>query len=820
MVYIVKGMRVRTQQMRVTRPVGIGDPLIQHKDLEFIQLIGNGGFGEVWYGRYLPTNQEVAIKKLRARELTQTIMSEIQIHARLRNRFVLRFIGYTNTLPFCIVTEYMPNGTLYDAIHSPDSQVEMRGTDKTMIAMSIAMGMEYIHSQGIIHQDFKSLNILLDKRFQPKICDFGISIMQNQNDDHKSKAVGTAFAMAPEQYRDEKITEAVDVYAYGIFLWELLTRKMPYEGRDGKQILYAVSMKGERPPIPDGTPEPLENLITRCWANDADDRPTFPEIVTEFVSQSVEFPGTVRTALENFLKSYVKVNSGIHRIGFRESSYRTRAEPKPSPLIVETPNDKSMPISAIIDTLTRKNNKDRMTRVFEVIKNSERVQTTLGPRMWELLLPLTVQCVREEYYETLIQLIEKLCRSQKNLDFLKSVENLHVYLVPATLNTFLYVVSFVPSVITPKIITELERFVVLSSVTDDHREKAVKLLCKIQANVTDQTVRSFIAKFMLNASNNALEAPYGHLMLKSVAMYAKNPGASERIIEIATKYLQSSVTENVAAGYQIIMYLAKDSTFVGLEDCLNHIVMDNQNLRDLAIEYLRKHFIDTHDISMVERIVNTAFITYEKYHCEKAAILMFHFASLPQFESIYTNRDFQTRFLNIADDAAADALQLFILMMRMSPSLIKHKSIPRYLTSILKYGDNQQFVVVCLLLTSDNADRDFLAVLDDAGVLGMICERLSNCERLDIINYGVKTLYRFIQIGYSESFRVVIPNLVSQLNHGTDAELCVVTLAMLCQFEQLVPDLKEAELLQRVVPFQKSQRLERYLGYMFAKLAK
>ncbi|KAH0793127.1 TKL family protein kinase [Histomonas meleagridis] len=277
--------------------------VIRHSEIRLEKNIATGGFAQVWLGIYLPTGQKVAIKKLFSTELTPEILNEINIHSSLHHKFITNFIGYTDEKPFCIVTEYVPNGTLHDALHSSDSKVRLSPTDLTIIATGISSAMSYMHSKRIVHRDLKSLNILLDSRYQPKICDFGISTILD-SDSKLNQGFGTASIMSPEQHRQQNFNESVDVYAFGIMLWEMLTRQVPFENIDPIQLIYSVSMKGERPPIPKNTPKLLEFLIRKCWSQTPEERPTFKWIHLELSSGNIQFPGTISSAVSNFFASY------------------------------------------------------------------------------------------------------------------------------------------------------------------------------------------------------------------------------------------------------------------------------------------------------------------------------------------------------------------------------------------------------------------------------------------------------------------------------------------------------------------------------------
>jgi serine/threonine protein kinase len=205
-------------------------------------------------------------------------------------------VGFTDTPPYCIATEYVPNGSLSDAL----SQSLLTPSQKSVIALAIAHGMNFLHRQNVMHRDLKPMNILLDSRWLPKICDFGISRFVAAEGASKVTAqIGTAAWMAPEMFESTTYDKQVDVYSFGMLLWAMLTEKEPFAGRDGMQIAVAVCKNGARPQFPPGTPRALIELIKACWAQDSRERPTLENVVASLASGRAAFAGTDMGHLRN-----------------------------------------------------------------------------------------------------------------------------------------------------------------------------------------------------------------------------------------------------------------------------------------------------------------------------------------------------------------------------------------------------------------------------------------------------------------------------------------------------------------------------------------
>lgn len=137
--------------------------------------------------------------------------------------------------------------------------------------------MSYLHSQGILHRDLKSENILLGEDMSIKVADFGISCLESQCGSGKG-FTGTYRWMAPEMIKEKHHTRKVDVYSFGIVMWEILTALVPFSDMTPEQAAVAVALKNARPPLPASCPVAISHLIMQCWATNPDKRPQFDDI--------------------------------------------------------------------------------------------------------------------------------------------------------------------------------------------------------------------------------------------------------------------------------------------------------------------------------------------------------------------------------------------------------------------------------------------------------------------------------------------------------------------------------------------------------------
>ncbi|OHT15048.1 hypothetical protein TRFO_14571 [Tritrichomonas foetus] len=267
--------------------------VLEHEQLVFRESIGNGRSGRVFEGSIVGRPEVCAIKVLHCRTLSpaelEMFRREIFTLSTLSHPSILKLLGYTNQPPFCLVTELVANGSLFKFLQNKPE--ELTPTDRTVIAIDVARGMDYIHERNIIHRDLKSLNILLDNNKRARICDFGLVRLKSYAP--MTGLIGTPQWMAPEILMCSTSYDVkADVYSYGIVLWELLTGESPYNDVPITKLLYLVVQEKLRPTIPPDTPPDMAQLITACWSTDPKQRPSFSQIINLFNNSRYHFTGT------------------------------------------------------------------------------------------------------------------------------------------------------------------------------------------------------------------------------------------------------------------------------------------------------------------------------------------------------------------------------------------------------------------------------------------------------------------------------------------------------------------------------------------------
>ncbi|KAI5121111.1 hypothetical protein M0805_002784 [Coniferiporia weirii] len=265
---------------------------------------GHGGYSDIFTGYYsaVPSDEnkkiKVAIKRIRVhtadvKKLRTRLVRELYIWTKLDHSYILPLRGYyfeDDNYP-CLVSMWMEDGTVPKYLESHTD------CDLQQMVLHIAEGINYLHQRGVIHSDIKPDNILISPSGEPRICDFGISHMLVTSGSFNlnsttGNAKGTFRYMsiellaATDQHSDS-YSKASDVWAFGMTILELLTKKPPYSHiRNDGGVVVAIA-SGRLPRLPEEHSTTwselykfLWQLCMRCWAPSPSEPPSMLEIVS------------------------------------------------------------------------------------------------------------------------------------------------------------------------------------------------------------------------------------------------------------------------------------------------------------------------------------------------------------------------------------------------------------------------------------------------------------------------------------------------------------------------------------------------------------
>ncbi|KXS19688.1 kinase-like protein [Gonapodya prolifera JEL478] len=257
---------------------------IKESDVEIGRLIAQGGFGQVLEGMWLG-HTKVAVKRLLikpGRDVMSDIEREVTAWSALRHPNVLPFFGACVEAPLpWMISPFMERGNV---LHYLSTFEDGPGDDlRLSLIYDISKGMQYLHSQKVIHSDLKSVNVLVSNDGAALVTDFGFVRVRSKTRSTLSKNMnvpGTFQWMPPERHRDGTCDEKGDVYAFAMMCVEIWTLDVPFGTIPDSPFLYhRIVNEGFRPDLSSiDMPEALKSLLRECWDQRPEARPTFSAI--------------------------------------------------------------------------------------------------------------------------------------------------------------------------------------------------------------------------------------------------------------------------------------------------------------------------------------------------------------------------------------------------------------------------------------------------------------------------------------------------------------------------------------------------------------
>jgi len=272
----------------------------------------DGGNSNIYTSFYTEVNANVVIKVIKQEKMHDVMVInefelEYQLLIRLDHPNIIKTYGRGVTADKrFIVLEYLEGGTMQKVLETKSNERRnifgrtSRFTYEEVLQQGIQLAdaLNYLHSKVvinkacIIHRDLKPDNIGYSSDGTLKLRDFGLSTcVRTRTNDFETYAMagftGSLRYMAPEVVRSEAYTEKVDVYGFGLLLYQLITNKLPYNGMNKETLIEQVINNNQRPKIRQYIPSPFFDLLTLCWHHDPNIRPSFEVIMTELVALSL-----------------------------------------------------------------------------------------------------------------------------------------------------------------------------------------------------------------------------------------------------------------------------------------------------------------------------------------------------------------------------------------------------------------------------------------------------------------------------------------------------------------------------------------------------
>jgi len=299
---------------------------VDFNELEMIERIGSGAFGEIYKCRWrgilvaakcikaskiqkewllknragmdkssdrlatrLETIRQASITEEEKQLALEDFRRETSIMRRLRHPNIVMMLAYSQTEDVEVMISELMRCSLLDVFKAnalSGSQIPKR--TQIVYAQQLAQGMNHLHKSRppIIHRDLKPANLLIDFTGTLKITDFGLAKIRPNPEQCEVEAfmmtgeTGSYRFMAPEVFRHEEYTETVDVYSYAMIFYYMLRGIPPWSGLSGVDAATKAAVDGERPIIPRDVDERLSTLLKRCWDENPKARPSFQEIIS------------------------------------------------------------------------------------------------------------------------------------------------------------------------------------------------------------------------------------------------------------------------------------------------------------------------------------------------------------------------------------------------------------------------------------------------------------------------------------------------------------------------------------------------------------
>jgi c-src tyrosine kinase len=274
--------------------------VISHQDIELLESLGKGEFGEVRLG--LLRGEKVAVKVLKdSSKAAQKFLAEASLMTSLKHANLVQLLGVVlEGRNIYLVTEYMSKGSLLDYLRSR-GRLHVTKSDQINFAYDTCAGMEYLEKRRVVHRDLAARNVLISEEGIAKVADFGLAWREEAVASESSGKLPIKWT-APEALKKNKFSNKSDMWSFGVLLWEIYSfGRVPYPRIHLQDVLKKVE-HGYVMDSPDGCPPPVYELMKKAWNLNGEMRPSFHDVrvlLGQLRSATAPSPGSLSNPFGN-----------------------------------------------------------------------------------------------------------------------------------------------------------------------------------------------------------------------------------------------------------------------------------------------------------------------------------------------------------------------------------------------------------------------------------------------------------------------------------------------------------------------------------------
>jgi len=268
--------------------------------------IGRGAFAQVYKAWWGEAGFFVAIKAFdtsaMSQETVDSVLNEVVLLGKMKHPHILRVLGYHRADPnLYLMLEFAENGSLLKIIKDHGALSEKNAA---VFTRQVLQALVYLHARGVIHRDLKAANILLNRRGDVKLADFGVAAVMGNTDKHFT-IVGSPYWMAPEIIQAAGHSTLSDIWSLGCTVVELLTGEPPFFGLNPMTAMFKIVQSPA--PIPSSFSPLMHDFLEKCFRKDPDRRPPASELLKDPLFQQPDIPESVDIA--SIMKKSARSNS-------------------------------------------------------------------------------------------------------------------------------------------------------------------------------------------------------------------------------------------------------------------------------------------------------------------------------------------------------------------------------------------------------------------------------------------------------------------------------------------------------------------------------